>query len=81
MNNSFQTLQALIDNKIIDIDNYYSVNFRKWSVNLQGDYNSKLIQHLSREYGATFTIEGGFVVGSMAYQDENGGVEIKFTFT
>jgi hypothetical protein len=79
MNNSFQTLQALIDNKIIDIDNYYSVNFRKWSVDLQGNYDSKLIQHLSRDHGATFTIEGGFAVGSMAYQDEN--VVINFTFT
>ena len=81
MNNSFQTLQALIENKIINADDFYSITFGQWSVRLQGKYNSQLIQQLSRDYGVEFTIDGGFTVGTMTYQDENGGSEVEFTFT
>ena len=81
MNKSFQTLQALIENKIINADDFYSITFGKWSVRLQGKYNSKLIQQLSRDYGVEFAIDGGFAGGTMTYQDENGGSEVEFTFT
>jgi len=50
-------------------------------VRLQGKYNSQLIQQLSINYGVEFTINGGFTVGTMTYQDENGGSEVEFTFT
>jgi hypothetical protein len=81
MNKSFQTLQALIENKIINADDFYTINFRKYSVQLQGKYNSKLIQQLSNDYGVEFAIEGGFTVGTMTYQDENGSSKVEFTFT
>ncbi len=81
MNKSFQTLQALIENKIINADDFYSITFGKWAVQLQGKYNSKLIQQLSRDYGVKFAIDGGFAGGTMTYQDENGGSEVEFTFT
>jgi hypothetical protein len=81
MNKSFQTLQALIENKIINADDFYTINFRKHAVQLQGKYNSKLIQQLSNDYGVEFTIDGGFTVGTMTYQDENGSSKVEFTFT
>ena len=81
MNKSFQTLQVLIENKIINVDDFYTINFRKSSVQFQGKYNSKLIQHLSTDYGVEFTIDEGFTLGTMTYQDENGSSEVEFAFT
>ena len=81
MNNSFQTLQALIDNKTITLADYYSVTIRKWGVDLQGVYSAYLIRTLSIDYGVKFNIEGGYAAGKLEYRDENGGVDINFTFT
>ena len=81
MNNSFQTLQALIDNKIITLTDYYSVNIRKWGVDLQGVYNADVIRTLSIDYGVTFKIDKGYATGKLEYSDENGGAQVEFTFT
>ena len=81
METSFQTLQALFDNKIINANDFYSITFGKWSIQLQGKYNSKLIKQLSRDYGVEFTINEGFTLGIMTYQDDNGGSKVEFTFT
>ena len=81
MNKSFQTLQVLIENKIINADDFYSISFKKTSVELQGEYNSRLIQQLSRDYAVEFAIDGGCTGGEMLYQDENGSSKVEFTFT
>jgi hypothetical protein len=81
MNNSFQTLQSLIENKIIQLDDFYTSSFSKWEVRVQGKYNAKLIEKLTNDYGVEFKVENGFTVGTMAYQDENGDSKLEITFT
>ncbi len=81
MNNSFQALQALIDNKIITLSDYYSVNVRKWGIDLQGVYSSDVIRTLSIDYGVKFKIDKGYATGKLEYTDEKGGAQVQFTFT
>ena len=82
MKNSLETLQALIDNKIIDIQDYYVTTLVKWDVALQGKFNSKLIQRLTEVHGVDFKVkEQGFVEGELRYQSDNADCKVTFTFT
>jgi len=83
MNTNFKILQQLVELKIVDLDNFYSVTFSEYRIDLQGRFNPKLTASLSRDSGVKFTTnESGYVEGEIHYNSsESGYLEIKVTLT
>jgi hypothetical protein len=83
MNTNFKILQQLVELKIVDLDDFYSVSFSKYEIGLQGQFNPKLVATLSRDSGVKFkTNESGYVTGRMHYNSsESGELQIIITLT
>lgn len=83
MNTNFKILQQLAELKIVDLDDFYSVTFSEYRIDLQGKFNNKLVATLSRDSGVKFrTNESGYVEGVIHYNSsESGELKINVTLT
>ena len=88
MNGSLQTLQIIIDKGIINVDDFYSITLQtNAQVNLQGEYNAKLIRRLTLVYAVEFNLDqNGYTEGRMCIDGDHlptevQGTVVRFTFT
>ncbi len=73
MNNQLENLNNAVNLGLVNLNDFYSVNFTEHSINLQGKFKSELV----RAYGNFETDTNGFLCANVTLCD----VEFKITLT
>jgi len=75
MNNQFKNIQHLVSKGIIDLDDFYSVTFSNYRIDLQGQMSSEVIK--SYEEFFDFKTKNGFVTSDAIID----GINVNITLT
>ena len=77
MNKQFNIIQHLVSNGIINLDDFYTVSFKKNKISLQGKYSSDKISDYTEFFSFHVTGCNGFIEAN----NDIDGIEVEIVFT